>query len=293
MKGKIIKGIAGFYYCYVEGYGLYECKAKGIFRKDDIKPLVGDDVRIEVLDESQKKGNIVEICKRKNTLIRPNVANVDQALIIFAVAHPDPNFDLLDRFLIMMLQQGVETIICFNKKDLVDKETLDKYSLPYLKGNYKIIYTSTKTNEGLDELESLLSNKTTVLAGPSGVGKSSIINKLCPDADMEVGDISKKLKRGRHTTRHSEIFHVKHDTYIIDTPGFSSLEVRDIEKEDLQNYFPEFIEYNNQCRFVGCLHITEPDCAVKEALSEDKISNVRYESYKSLIDYIDSQKKYY
>ncbi|NMB42606.1 MAG: ribosome small subunit-dependent GTPase A [Clostridiales bacterium] len=293
MEGKIIKGIAGFYYCYVEGHGLYECKAKGIFRKDDIKPLVGDNVKLEVLDENNKTGNIIEILERKNKLIRPNVANVDQVIIIFAVAHPDPNFDLLDRFLIMMLQQNVETIICFNKKDLVDKETLERFSKPYLKGKYKIIYTSTKANEGIDELNELLDNKTSVLAGPSGVGKSSIINILVPDADMEVGDISRKLKRGRHTTRHSEIFRVKHDTYIIDTPGFSSLEIKDIEKEDLQHYFPEFREYNDKCRFVGCLHLTEPDCAVKEALSEDKISNERYESYKSLIEYIDSQKKYY
>ncbi len=293
MEGKIIKGIAGFYYCYVENDGLYECKAKGIFRNKDIKPLVGDDVRIEVLDKDKKIGNIVEVIERKNTLIRPNVANVDQALIIFAASHPEPNFNLLDRFLIMMLQQNVETIICINKKDLVDEETLDKFSTPYLKGNYRIIYTSSKTEEGFDELSRLLENKTTVVAGPSGVGKSSIINIISPSADMEIGDISRKLKRGKHTTRHSEIFPVKNHTYIIDTPGFSSLEIKDIEKEDLQNYFPEFTDYNNQCRFVGCLHLTEPNCAVKEALSKDKISNERYESYKSLIEYIDSQKKYY
>src|SRR5690554_3527941 len=182
MEGKNIKGITRFFYCYVEGHRLYECKAKGIFRKDDIKPLVGDNVKLEVLDENNKTGNIIEILERKNKLIRPNVANVDQVIIIFAVAHPDPNFDLLDRFLIMMLQQNVETIICFNKKDLVDKETLERFSKPYLKGKYKIIYTSTKANEGIDELNELLDNKTSVLAGPSGVGKSSIINILVPDA---------------------------------------------------------------------------------------------------------------
>ena len=293
MEGKIIKGIAGFYYCYIENHGLYECKAKGIFRNKDIKPLVGDNVRIEILDDSQKKGNIVEVIERKNTLIRPNVANVDQGVIIFAAAHPDPNFNLLDRFLIMMLQQNVETIICFNKTDLVDPEKLERFSLPYLKGKYKIITTSTKTKEGLDELYNVLEGKTTVVAGPSGVGKSSIINILSPDADMEIGDISRKLKRGKHTTRHSEIFRVKHNTYIIDTPGFSSFEIKDIEKEDLQNYFPEFIDYNNQCRFVGCLHLNEPNCAVKDALSKGKVSDVRYESYKSLIEFIDNQKKYY
>lgn len=293
MKGKIIKGIAGFYYVYVEEHGLYECKAKGIFRKQNIKPLVGDNVIIEELDEENKKGNIVDVLSRHSTLIRPNVANVDQAIIIFAATEPDPNFNLLDRFLVMMLQQDVDTIICLNKKDLVDKEELAKLIRDYTKSNYKIITTSTITNEGIDQLEELLDNKTTVLAGPSGAGKSSIINIIAPEANMEVGDISRKLKRGKHTTRHSEIFRVKHNTYIIDTPGFSSLEIKDIEKVELQNYFLEFRDYNNKCKFVGCLHLSEPSCAVKEAVADDNISKTRYESYKSLLEHIDSQKKYY
>lgn len=292
MKGKIIKGIAGFYYCYIEGHGVYECKAKGIFRNQDIKPLVGDNVIIEILDEDDKEGHISQILSRKNTLIRPNVANVDQALIIFAGAQPDPNYNLLDRFLIMMLQQDVDTIICLNKKDLIGQEDLDKFAEPYLKANYKIIYTSAETREGFDELESILENKTSVVAGPSGVGKSSIINIIAPDADMEIGDISKKLKRGKHTTRHSEIFRIKHNTYIIDTPGFSSLEITDIDKYSLQNYFPEFHDYNEKCRFVGCLHVNEPNCAVKEAIRDGNISEVRYESYKALLEYIACQKKY-
>ncbi len=293
MEGKIIKGIAGFYYCYVENHGIYECKAKGIFRNQDIKPLVGDNVIVEVLDEDQKKGNIVEVLERKNTLMRPNVANVDQSMIIFAGAHPSPNSGLLDLFLIMMLQQGVETIICINKKDLVDEDKLNEFASPYLKAGYRIVYTSSLTKEGLAEVEDIISNKTTVLAGPSGVGKSSILNILVPDANMEVGDISKKLKRGKHTTRHSEIFYVKHDTYIIDTPGFSSLEIKDIDKYQLQDYFLEFLDYNKQCRFVGCLHLSEPNCAVKEAVLEGNISETRYESYKSLLDHIENQKIYY
>lgn len=292
MKGKIVKGIAGFYYCYVENQGLYECKAKGVFRNQNIKPLVGDNVIIEVLNEDKKKGNIVQVLERENTLMRPNVANVDQAIIILAAARPDPNFNLLDRFLIMMIQQNVETIICFNKKDLVDEGVLEEFAAPYLKGNYKIIETSTITKEGFDDLEHLLENKTSVVAGPSGVGKSSIINIISPDAEMEIGDISKKLKRGKHTTRHSEIFHVKTKTYIIDTPGFSALEISDIDKYDLQDYFLEFREYNDKCRFVGCLHLTEPNCAVKEAVLEGNISRIRYESYKFHMEYIEGQKKY-
>lgn len=293
MEGKIIKGIAGFYYVYVENKGIYECKAKGIFRLDSIKPMVGDDVIIEALDEDKKIGNIIDILDRKNTLLRPMVANVDQSIIIFSAAHPDPNFDLLDRFLVMMSQQNVDTIISINKNDLIDEEELSKLIDPYIKSNYKIITTSVKTKEGFDELNHLLENKTTVLAGPSGVGKSSIINILAPDANMEIGEISKKLKRGKHTTRHSEIFRIKHNTYIIDTPGFSSLEIKDIEREELQDHFIEFRKFNDSCRFVGCLHLKEPNCAVKEAVIEGKISESRYESYKSLIEYIDSQKKYY
>lgn len=292
MQGKIIKGIAGFYYVYAENHGLYECKAKGIFRNQNIKPLVGDNVLIEVLNQENKKGSIIDILDRKNTLTRPNVANVDQAVIIFSVKEPVPNLNLLDRFLIMMAKQNVNTHICFNKIDLISKESIEILKRPYIKSRYKVIIVSANTKEGMDELEDLLSNKTTVVAGPSGVGKSSLINILVPGANMEVGDISKKLRRGKHTTRHSEIFYVKNNTYIIDTPGFSSLDINDIEREELKEYFPEFIEHNDKCRFVGCLHLKEPDCAVKNALSEGKISEARYESYKSNLEYIDNLQKY-
>jgi len=172
------------------------------------------------------------------------------------------------------------------------KESIEILKRPYIKSRYKVIIVSANTKEGMDELEDLLSNKTTVVAGPSGVGKSSLINILVPGANMEVGDISKKLRRGKHTTRHSEIFYVKNNTYIIDTPGFSSLDINDIEREELKEYFPEFIEHNDKCRFVGCLHLKEPDCAVKNALSEGKISEARYESYKSNLEYIDNLQKY-
>lgn len=292
MKGKIIKGIAGFYYVFIEKKGIYECKAKGIFRNKDIKPLVGDNVIIEIIKEEDKVGNIVEILERHNTLLRPNVANVDQGLIIFATTNPQPNLNLLDRFLIMMLQQKVETIICFNKKDLVEKKDLKILKETYVKCGYQVIVTSTYTKEGLDLLGNKLNNKTTVLAGPSGVGKSSIINILVPSADMEIGDISKKLKRGRHTTRHSEIFYVKENTYIIDTPGFSSLEVKDIEKEELKDYYPEFIHHEGKCRFNGCLHVNEPNCSVKDALARGELSQIRYENYKMLLELVEGQRRY-
>ena len=292
MTGKIIKGIAGFYYVYVEQHGLYECKAKGIFRNQKVKPLVGDDVSIDVLDEDGNKGNITGILPRDNELIRPAVANVDQAVVIFAAADPAPNLNLLDRFLVLMLKQQVDTIICFNKRDIVAEDDILLLEEIYKKCGYRVIFTSTYTEEGLQELKELLKDKTSVVAGPSGVGKSSIVNKIQPKADMETGEISDKIKRGKHNTRHSEIIYIQEGTYICDTPGFSSLYVSDMEKEELKNYFMEFREYEDSCRFQGCVHINEPGCAVKDALKSGKISGIRYENYSILYEELKNVKKY-
>ena len=199
MQGKIIKGIAGFYYVDVAESGIYECKAKGIFRKEKKKPLVGDNVEIEVLDEKEKTGNLIQILPRKNELIRPAAANVDQALVIFAVRQPDPNYQLLDRFLITMEQQGIPSIICFNKKDLAEQEELDQMYQIYISCGYQVLLTSAEQEEGISQISKILEGKTTVVAGPSGVGKSSLTNLLQEEVSMETGEISKKLKRGRHT----------------------------------------------------------------------------------------------
>ncbi|WMJ88481.1 ribosome small subunit-dependent GTPase A [Anaerocolumna sp. MB42-C2] len=292
MEGKIIKGIAGFYYVYVKTFGLYECKAKGIFRNQKIKPLVGDNVIIDVIDENEKKGNISDILERKNELLRPAVANVDQALIIFAAAAPAPNLNLLDRLLILMLKQQVETVICFNKKDIVTEKEISLLEDAYIKCGYKVIFTSTYTEDGIKTLSELLIDKTTVLAGPSGVGKSSIINNIHPDANMQTGRISEKIQRGKHTTRHSELFYIQGNTFIMDTPGFSSLYIQDMEKEELKDYFAEFHEYEGNCRFHGCAHLNEPGCAVKEALKLGKISKVRYNNYTEIYEEIKNQKRY-
>ncbi len=292
MEGKIIKGIAGFYYVYVKTFGLYECKAKGIFRNQKIKPLVGDNVKIDVIDEAEKKGNITNILERKNELIRPAAANVDQALVIFAAAEPTPNLNLLDRFLIQMLKQQVDTIICFNKKDIVTENEIRLLEEAYLKCGYKVVFTSTLTEDGIGTLGELLKDKTTVLAGPSGVGKSSIINKIHPEANMETGVISEKIKRGKHTTRHSELFYMQNNAFIMDTPGFSSLYVNDMEKEELKEYFAEFREYEENCRFNGCVHQNEPGCAVKQVLHEGKISKIRYNNYTEIYEELKNQKKY-
>lgn len=292
MQGKIVKGIAGFYYVHVVESGLYECKAKGIFRKEKLKPLVGDVVEIDILDETEKKGNIVEVLKRKNELIRPAVANIDQALVVFAVTKPKPHFNLLDRFLIMMEQKEIPVILCFNKKDIATDPEIQKLKEIYETCGYRIVFTSALEEENVDELKQLLHGKTTAIAGPSGVGKSSLINLLQPDANMETGSISEKIERGRHTTRHSELIWIEEDTYIMDTPGFSSLYTNDFEKEELKYYFREFAAYEGTCRFLGCDHVHEPGCKVKEAMEEGKIHQVRYKNYLEMYQELKNKRRY-
>ena len=292
MKGKIVKGIAGFYYVHVVESGVYECKAKGIFRKEKIKPLVGDNVEIDVINESEKTGNITEILPRKNELIRPAVANIDQALIVFAVTSPKPHLNLLDRFLIMMESKSIPVTLCFNKKDLADEKEWEMLKEIYEACGYPVIFTSAAKEENIDQVRKILEGKTTALAGPSGVGKSSLINLLDPDANMETGEISRKIERGRHTTRHSELFSIGGETYIMDTPGFGSLYVNDFEKEDLKDYFREFRPYEGSCRFQGCSHIHEPGCEVKKALSEGFIPKSRYENYLEMYRELEQKKRY-
>lgn len=292
MQGKIIKGIAGFYYIYAEDGNVYECKAKGIFRKDNFKPLVGDNVEITVLNEEEKEGSVTSILPRRNSLIRPAVANVDQAFLIFAMENPKPNFLLLDRFLIMMEQQKIPVVICFNKKDVGEKEEMEKLYEIYTGCGYRVVLSSTYEGEGMDEIHEILKGKTTVVAGPSGVGKSSITNCMQGEVQMETGEISKKLKRGKHTTRHSQVIPVEKNTFLVDTPGFSSLYLTDMKEEELRDYFPEFVMYEPQCRFQGCMHIHEPGCAVKEALSEGKISQQRYDNYLALYEELKEKRRY-
>ena len=292
MQGKIVKGISGFYYVHVVGTGIYECKAKGVFRNRKVKPLVGDNVEIVVLDEEKHLGNVEEILPRKNELIRPAVSNIDMALVIFAAAKPDPNFNLLDRFLCMMEYQKVPVTICFNKCDLVSEEEKENLQKIYAPAGYDSLFTSVKTGENIDRLKALLAEKTTTVAGPSGVGKSSLVNELQTDVRMQTGAISDKIGRGKHTTRHSEIISIGQDTYIMDTPGFSSMDLPGFEKEDLWTCYPEFVPYEPECRFIGCSHIGEPDCGVKNALAEGKISRVRYDNYVMLYDEMKNIRKY-
>lgn len=292
MQGKIVKGIAGFYYVHVVESGVYECKAKGVFRKDGQKPLVGDNVEIDVLEEEEKTGNIIKILPRKNELIRPAVANVDQALVVFAVTKPKPHFNLLDRFLIMMESKKVPVILCFNKKDIAGNPQIQELREIYENCGYPIVFASARKEENISGIKAFLEGKTTVIAGPSGVGKSSIINLLQNDIRMETGEVSRKIDRGKHTTRHSELITINENSYIMDTPGFSSLYVNEFDKEELKYFFTEFAPYEGHCRYNGCVHVHEPGCAVKEALEKGEIHKVRYDNYLDMYDELQRKRRY-
>lgn len=292
MQGKIVKGIAGFYYVHVAESGIYECKAKGVFRKEKIKPLVGDNVEIDILDETEKLGNIVQILDRKNELIRPAVANIDQALVVFAVTEPKPHFNLLDRFLVMMESKEIPVVLCFNKVDIASKPEIQELKDIYQECGYPVIFTSALEADKMEDIKDVLRGRTTAIAGPSGVGKSSIINLIQENIQMETGSISQKISRGKHTTRHSELITINEDSYIMDTPGFSSLYVNDFEKEELKYYFREFAPFEGKCRFQGCDHIHEPSCAVKQALEEGRIHEVRYKDYLEMYQELQNKKRY-
>ncbi len=292
MQGRIIKGISGFYYVRTDDDTVYECKAKGAFRKDKMTPLAGDMVDIEVLSEKEGTGNIILVHERKSEMIRPAVANADRAIVIFAGKTPNPNYNLLDRFLLLCGVSDIPCIICFNKTDLLSEAERDEIRHIYRNSGAEILFTSAKTGEGIDELKEALKGKLSFVSGPSGVGKSSIINKLLGENRMETGELSRKIERGKNTTRHTEIVRIMEDSYIMDTPGFTSLIVPDIEKENLRFYYPEFDKAQSLCRFTGCMHVNEPGCEIKRLLSNGGISNVRYDNYLQILDEITRKKRF-
>lgn len=289
MRGKIIKGIAGFYLVDCGGEVL-TCKARGLFRKQGEKPLVGDLAEVEAAQTSESEANIVALLPRKNRLIRPAVSNVDQALVVMAVRTPDPQFYLLDQYLVTMELQEIPAAILFTKEDL-DRGELAEYRSRYEAAGYPVFSVSVENGSGLEALRTHLAGKTTVLAGPSGVGKSTLTNLLCPAANMETGELSRKNLRGKQTTRHSELFCLGENSYLLDTPGFTAVEVWG-DTEAFKQAFPEIRALEGQCRFTGCNHGAEPDCAVKAAVTRGEIAASRYESYRKMAEESRERKKY-
>lgn len=297
MQGTIIKGIAGFYYVKVEDE-VYECKARGKFRNEGITPLIGDAVAIEVDYDNQdthynyKQGHIVEIFERKNKLVRPPVANVDQGIVVFAVTYPQIHLDLLDRFLIMMELEGIKPYIALNKIDGAPKESYEHIVRGYEQSGYKVLLVSAKKQIGLDDLRAVLKDKISFFAGPSGVGKSTLLNSIEPHLKLQTGEVSEKIKRGKHTTRHVELLPFSQGGYVLDTPGFTSLQFETIDPDELKHCFPEFRPFEGQCKFNGCSHIHEPKCAVKAALEAGELFRARYDNYVTYYNQLKETRKW-
>lgn len=291
MIGKIIKGIGGFYYVAAEDEKIYECKARGAFRKERMRPLVGDDCEISVQDTEACLGTVDRILPRRNELIRPAVANTDQAIVIFAASRPEPSPGLMDRYLVGMTYVDMPVMLVINKLDQ-DEEKAGELKALYTAAGYRVFLTSAKRGDGLAELRGELSGKTSVLSGPSGVGKSSLMNQLFPGFAAKTGSISEKIGRGKHTTRHTELVVAGAETYLLDTPGFSSVELPEgLTEESLPLCFPEFEPYLGKCRFVSCMHMVEPDCAVRQAVESGEICSSRYESYQSFMQILKTRRR--
>lgn len=289
LEGVIVKGIGGFYYIDTER-GVFETRARGIFRKEGIKPTVGDHVRISILDESNKKGSLDEILERRNELIRPRVSNVDQAVIVFATKSPNMNLDLLDRFLLLAEEQELEIAIVINKIDMDKKKQYEEVANMYQKAGYTVVCTSAEEKIALEELRKVLENKISVFAGPSGVGKSSLINATYPGLELNTGEISEKIQRGRHTTRHAELISISENSYIVDSPGFTSLFLNHIPSEKLQYYFREFEPFVHKCYYNGCIHVNEPECAIKAEIGR-AIDPMRYDRYVTIFQNLKEEER--
>ena len=291
-EGKIIKALSGFYYVFDHGK-VYQCRGRGVFRKQKVSPLVGDNVIFQA--ENEQEGYILEIKERKNELIRPPVANIDQAILISSAVEPDFSTVLLDRFLVLVEFNHIQPVICLTKMDLLsaeEEEVIKAYADQYEAIGYEVVLTSSEIGMGIDRLLPYLDGKISVFAGQSGVGKSSLLNALKPDLALKTNDISSHLGRGKHTTRHVELLSVGNG-WVADTPGFSSLELLDIETEQLSACFPELQKASEQCKFRGCLHLKEPKCAVKAGVETGDIQTYRYEHYLDFLREIKERKPRY
>lgn len=293
-EGTIVKGYSGFYYVAFQG-ALYECSLRGKNRKKKVKFLPGDKVLFRIgegIDDDTRGGAIEELLPRKNELVRPPVANLDQLVIISAMSDPAPDLRLIDRLTVFAQWNEVTPVLCFNKSDLVNQEERQKITKIYEPTGFPLVFCSTVTGEGIDEMKALLSDKFSVLAGNSGVGKSSMMNAISDKWQLATGEVSEKLGRGRHTTRHVELFQLDDNTLIADTPGFSTLTVpEDIKREELSRLFPEFLDRLSDCRFATCMHKNEPDCAVKTAIAEGEVAQSRYDNYLAFLEEVIQQER--
>ena len=291
-QGQIRKALSGYYYVYQDGE-LIQCRGRGVFRNRGESPLVGDIV--DYNKDGESDGYVMKIHPRKNELVRPPIANIDQAILVFSVKEPAFNTILLDRFLVVLESFSIQPIICLTKMDLLtdeERNEIVQYIEDYKKMGYVVLTTYKKDATLVDRLAPLLKQKVSVLAGQSGVGKSTLLNTLIPELDLKTADISQSLGRGKHTTRHVELIEVC-DGLLADTPGFSSFDFDTIEKEQLTACFPEFLRLSEDCKFRGCLHIKEPKCAVKQALEQEEIRPYRYEHYEQFLQEIMDRKPRY
>lgn len=288
--GIITKSQKELYYVKSENM-TFKAKARGVFRERNVKPLVGDRVDIQILDDGT--AYIENVHPRINSLVRPPIANIDQIILISSLVEPKLNYTIFDKYLVMLEHYGIDVKIVINKIELASKEEIEEFEKIYSLTDYNYIFTSAVEKTGIEKLKTLMTDKISSFAGPSGVGKSTLLNLISTDINAETGDISKKTARGKHTTRHVELFELYEDTFIFDTPGFSSLTLDFIDEfRDVKDYFEEFNKFKSGCKFSNCLHLNEPNCGVKKALEEKQISNSRYENYKYIIDEIINNRRY-
>ncbi|PKM85323.1 MAG: ribosome small subunit-dependent GTPase A [Firmicutes bacterium HGW-Firmicutes-11] len=288
MIGVIVKGIGGFYFVKVDDK-VYRCKARGIFRKEGIVPRVGDEVSI-VVQEGQESV-IDRIFPRRNEFLRPAIANVDRLIIVMAAMRPEPNLTILDRFLVMAEQHRTSVVICLNKIDLDNGEVRRVFAETY-KTVYPLVFTSTVTGDGIQTLKGLMAGKKCCFAGPSGVGKSNLLNRLEGRVIAETGEISNKSQRGKHTTRHVELYELEGGGLVFDTPGFTSFDILEAEEDQLAYLYPEMVPLIGKCRYDNCRHLAEPDCRIRDAVASGSIHRSRYESYCSQMKEIQEKRKY-
>ncbi len=305
--GLIVKALSGYYYVLPDGVEpgqdgqlpTVQCRARGVFKKRSISPLVGDRVSFEHSENNE--GTVTEIHKRQSELIRPPVANIEQAVLVFSLDEPALNLQLLDKFLVHIEHSGLEAVICFSKQDLIkgagdEPDQLDSSAVQrlYEEIGYRVFVTSAKEGEGLEPVQHILKERLSVFSGQSGVGKSTLLNALLPELNLETGEISMRLGRGRHTTRHVELLALPGGGWVADTPGFSQLDFMEMEPEDLGRTFREFLPLAEECRFRGCLHHKEPGCRVREeAESSGRVAPSRYEHYLIFLQEMKDRKRRY